>query len=261
MYQFKNVKKPHIYLFGAGGTGGFLLENVTRLFAGNDIDTHIEVFDGDTVEPKNLKRQAFTVDDLDRFKTDALIDRLQRQVMNPPKFTSHTEFVTDTEELMSNVLMLNDDETPIFVLAVDNIETRRQLNQLLSELADIDIDVIALDCGNNDQGGQVALYANYPVTFKPILGEVTEVNLPTMLELFPEIDVIRDDSDRNPGLVTNCAENAESKPQAMMANKRNADIMANILIQIAQNKAFDANLWISELLSGTTTAVRRGVNE
>ena len=45
---------------------------------------------------------------------------------------------------------------------------------------------------------------------------------------YPEIDVIKDIHDENPGLVQNCAEESESKPQAMMANVRNGELLASI---------------------------------
>src|SRR5699024_5867185 len=115
-------------------------------------------------------------------------------------------------ELMMNT---EDDETAIVVLAVDNIATRRLINEAIDELSDT-LPIIAIDSGNHDQGGQVVLYANVPVTHANMLGKKTQVALPTMLELYPEIDIIKSDADENPGLVENCAENAESKPQAMM---------------------------------------------
>lgn len=254
-FKFTNTGTPHIYVYGAGGTGGFFLENVGRLLAGNDIPSTIEVYDGDTVEAKNLKRQAFTVNDLGRNKAVAITERLTNDVDNPPNFIAHENYVTDVDEIVADVLgNTQDDEFALMVLAVDNIETRRQINAAISELADLDVPVIAIDCGNDDQAGQVVLYANYPVKDRPILGSETDLVLETMLTLFPEIDTIRDDRDRNPGLVTNCAENAESHPQAMMANKRNADVMANLVISVAQNRGFSHNIWLSNLLTGETIA-------
>lgn len=249
-------KKPHIHIFGAGGTGGFALEFLTRLFAGSEIT--IDVYDGDTVENKNLKRQNFTTNDLDLSKVDALINRLQHQVPEPPTFVPHTEYIVDSDELLAEVLSTTeDDEQIIFVLAVDNIATRRLINKTITDLSDIDIDVIALDSGNHDQGGQVVLYNNFPIMEKDILGNETATQLKSMLELYPEIDVINDINDENPGLVANCAEDSESKPQSMMANVRNGELLASIIYQIYQNQAFAHNVWTSDILTGNTTATRK----
>ena len=268
----KEQKRPHIHLFGAGGTGGFAIEFLTRLFAGSDAT--IEIYDGDTVEPKNLKRQNFVMEDLDLTKVEALIKRMKKQVPQPPKFVAHTEFIVDvddiqdqrpdnvidSDEFIADILMnTEDDESLIFVSAVDNIATRRLINKVAKELGESDIDVVMIDSGNSDQGGQVVLYANYDVEDKEILGASETIKLPSMLELFPEIDVIRDEQDENPGIVRNCAEEAESKPQAMMANVRNGDTLALIVYQVSQNMSFNANLWTSDLLTGNTVASRKGI--
>lgn len=245
------TKKPHIHIFGAGGTGGFALEYLTRLFAGTNIT--IDLYDGDTVETKNLKRQNFTMSDLDLYKVDALINRMKNQVAEPPRFVAHTEYIIDSDELMAEVLTgLEDDEQCIFLSAVDNIATRRLINQTIKDLADIDIPVIAIDSGNHDQGGQVVLYTNYPVEDKDLFGNSKLIELKSMLELYPEIDVIKDIHDENPGLVQNCAEESESKPQAMMANVRNGELLASITYQLSTNQGFANNIWISDVMTGKT---------
>lgn len=252
MFKFNKRGKPHIFLIGTGGTGGFFLEYITRLFAGQEIT--IDIYDGDTVEAKNLKRQNFTVEDLDLKKTRALINKLEKQVLNPPTFVEHATYIATTDDFLGDILAgLNDNEYPVIVSAVDNIETRRLINQTISDLKDIDIDVIAIDSGNSDQGGQIVLYSNSPVMFNEHgIGPEKEITLMNMLEMFPEIDVIKSDHDKNPAHTQNCADNAESKPQSMMANVRNAEVMANIMIQLIENKPFVANLWVSDCLTGNT---------
>ena len=99
----------------------------------------------------------------------------------------------------------------VLVLAVDNIATRKMVNKLIMEdLVEMEIPTLAFDSGNDNQGGQVVLYANAPVTHTPPMGTPEKGMLPTMLQMFPELATIEDD---NPGLVMDCAENAESEPQ------------------------------------------------
>lgn len=240
MLKFIDVKNPHIYLVGAGGTGGFLLEKLTRLFANFNHPVTIEVIDGDTVEGKNLKRQNFTFDDLDHKKAQVLCDRLAKLVPHAPKLVSKTDYLTDNS-LLTDIALLDEDETPIIVDCVDNTATRRLINDSVKALGG-KIPVIVLNSGNNEQGGQIVAWSNKPVTNKTLTGE-KEISLKSMLELFPETNIIKDDHDKNPGLVSICAEESESKPQTMMANVFNSDILASLIFTLATNKTIAHNVY------------------
>lgn len=261
MLKLPNVENPHIYVFGAGGTGGFALEFLSRLFADAGQRVTIEIFDGDTVENKNLKRQNFVVDDLDKNKSTALISRLKKQVVTPPTFVDHTEYVTSADDLEAEILgNTEEDETAIVVLAVDNIATRRLINQVIEDLEDA-LTIIALDSGNDNQGGQVVVYANTDVVDTPLLGQSRNVRLPSMLTLYPEIDIIKDGRDENPGLTSYCAEESNDKPQSMMANVRNGEVLASLVYQISQNQPLPYNVWKSSVLTGATKGELKGVRK
>lgn len=250
MFKFETVQNPHIYLFGAGGTGGFALEYLTRLFANSEQRVTIDIYDGDTVELKNLKRQNFTTDDLDLNKATALVKRMQKQVPTPPTFNVHPEYITDVDELTADILMsTEDDETAIIISAVDNISTRRLINSVIDELTE-SLSIIGIDSGNDDQGGQVVIFGK--AEQKDILGNSNQIVLPNMLKLFPEIDIIKDERDENPGIVSVCAEESESKPQAMMANVRNGELISNLVYQVSQNEPIAYNLWKSSIMGNTT---------
>lgn len=259
MLRFPTITNPHVHIFGTGGTGGFAVEYMSRLFAASHQKVTIELYDGDTVETKNLKRQNFTMDDLDLNKATGLVKRMTNQVPQPPKFVTHTEYVTDADELTANILLSTEDnETLIFVLAVDNIATRRLLNTVIDNLKDT-ISIIAIDSGNDNQGGQVVLYANTNVVDINLMGQTKVVTLVNMLQLFPEIDVIKDERDENPGLTSYCAEESDSKPQSMMANVRNGEIIASIVYQLSQNQAIPFNVWFSDILTNNTNGVLKGI--
>ena len=243
MYKFPEVKNAHIYLFGTGGTGGFALEFLSRLFANSNSKITIEIFDGDKVEPKNLKRQNFTRSDLDLAKTTALKKRLDDQIPNLPNVIEHPDYVTDENSLIAYILSTTDiGETPIIVSAVDNIATRRLLNNVINELSD-GLDIIGIDSGNNEFGGQVVVFGNAKEI--DLMQNTKPIKLPNMLQLYPEIDKINDINDENPGLVQNCAENNESKPQSMLANIRNAEVITSIIAQLVANKPLSFNLYNS----------------
>ena len=67
---------PWITVVGCGGTGGFVAEALCRLFSGREAT--IVLVDHDRVEPHNLLRQNFHREDVGRFKSQALADRLAR---------------------------------------------------------------------------------------------------------------------------------------------------------------------------------------
>ena len=73
-----------------------------------------------------------------------------------------------------------------------------------------------------------------------------------MFEAYPELNQIED---KNPGIDQSCDEVVESEPQAMMANSRNGDIIANIVMSIVTNKELAGNVYESSL-NGFTTRVR-----
>lgn len=248
--------KLNIHLIGAGGTGGYALEYLTRLLAGGKHTIH--VYDGDRVEAKNLKRQNFSIAELDMNKAEALTARLSKSVHMAPELIPHTQYITDKAEFIADVMMSLDesDETLMVVLAVDNVATRRLMNDIvMNDMSDIGIPVVMLDSGNDDQGGQVVFYTNQPVSYQSPLEKATVGTLPTMLQIFPEIDKIED---VNPGLEMDCADNAEAVPQAMMANVRNGELLANIIIQVLSKGKISYNLWRSDILTGNTVGTFTG---
>ncbi len=75
------LDNPWITVVGCGGTGGFVAEALCRLFTGREAT--IVLVDHDRVEPHNLLRQNFYADDVGRFKSQALADRLARAYRRP----------------------------------------------------------------------------------------------------------------------------------------------------------------------------------
>lgn len=243
-------EKLNVHIIGAGGTGGYCVEFLARLLAGGEHKIH--VYDGDMVEIKNLKRQNFTKEDVDLNKAEVLCQKLAAQVMDAPELTPHSEYLTDGDALLAEILLsLEPDESLIIVQAVDNVATRKLVNDVIMEkLVKNRILTVALDSGNDDQGGQVVLYANGGVrNTEPITGQSQLGILPTMLQVFPDLNEV---DDKNPGIAMDCAENAESKPQAMMANVRNGEVLAQIIIRLKETGKAPGNLWRSDVLTGNT---------
>lgn len=240
----------NIHVIGAGGTGGYCVEFLARLLAGGEHKIH--VYDGDMVEIKNLKRQNFAKKDVDLNKADVLCRRLYEQIMDVPELVSHPNYIANEDEFLAEILLsLEENESLIVILAVDNVSTRKMVNRVIMEkLIENRILTVALDSGNDDQGGQVVLYANGGVRNTEPLSNTSRLGLlPTMLQVFPELNAV---DDKNPAVEMDCAENAESKPQAMMANVRNGEILAQIIIRLKETGKAPGNLWRSDILTGNT---------
>lgn len=242
-------EKLNIHVIGAGGTGGYCIEFLARLLAGGNHKIH--VYDGDMVEFKNLKRQNFAKQDLDLNKAYAICKKLTDQILNAPELISHPDYLISEDAFLAEILLsLEPDESLIIVQAVDNVATRKLVNNvIMNKLVENHVLTVALDSGNDDQGGQVVLYANGGVRNVEPFGNTQLGLLPTMLQVFPELN---DVDDNNPGIVMDCAENAESKPQAMMANVRNGEILAQIIIRLKETGKAPGNLWRSDILTGNT---------
>lgn len=242
-------QKLNIHVIGAGGTGGYCVEFLSRLLAGGAHKIH--VYDGDTVEVKNLKRQNFTKDDIDLNKAEALCKRLSDQILEVPELVPHPSYLTDRDTFLGEILVsLEPDESLVVIQAVDNVSTRKLVNDVIfGGLVANRILTVALDSGNDDQGGQVVLYANGGVRNTDPFGETAVGLLPSMLQVFPELN---DVDDNNPGIVMDCAENAESKPQAMMCNVRNGELLAQVVIRLLETGKAPGNLWRSDILTGNT---------
>lgn len=244
MLKLPTINNLSIYLIGTGGTGGFAFTNLARLLAGANVP--ISIFDGDIVEPKNLKRQQFGKADIDSPKAQALADWASHTILDCPPIGVINDYVTDSDELLAGIcLSTPDDAVPLIISAVDNVATRKLINQALEDLPEY----IAIDSGNHDQGGQVVLTTNLEVVESQGFETPKPVKLANMLQVYPEIANI---DDKNPGLEQSCDDVVESEPQAMMANSRNGDIIANLVMSILGNKSIAGNVFESSLADFST---------
>lgn len=80
----------NIHIVGAGGVGSWLTPSLCML-AGHE---KVTVYDGDTLETKNLNRQLFTEADVGKNKAEALAARYGCQAV--PRYYAHGEFEVGT---------------------------------------------------------------------------------------------------------------------------------------------------------------------
>lgn len=245
MLYVEKIAQPVIFIIGTGGTGGFTYTNLSRLLAGTKIPIHL--YDGDLVEAKNLKRQSFIADDLGNNKATSLAKHQKDWLLHPSPTIVHDEYLVDSDDFVGDIyIALEEGQIPIIISAVDNVATRKLINQAVNQLEE----GIAIDSGNNNQGGQVVWTSmRYVPEKQHPFEEPVMVKLANMLEAYPSLQTVEDE---NPGLARSCDEVVESEPQAMMANSRNADIIANIVMHLLDGKPLAGNVFESNLEDFTT---------
>lgn len=217
----------HFVIIGAGGTGGYLIPNLTRQIALQNrlrgLEGHaphsLTIIDGDIIEEKNLIRQNFVDRDLNKNKAEVMADRygkaFQLSISYIPEYIVSTEMLTNLIDVERHI--------PVFIDCVDNNKTRvfieeahRAFNQSYF-----------ISSGNEEMTGQVVLSMNSgrkkleSVFESEEFGYPVVVKTPSILNMFPSM---LDGSDKLPTEMS-CAENAESAPQNIHTNMTAANLI------------------------------------
>lgn len=202
------ANKFHIIVIGAGGTGGWLASYIDKLKNANDNTIISTIIDGDHVEKKNLLRQNFILNDVDKNKAEVIGSRYQFDNVV-------TQFLKSKDEL-SQVVNAVPDAQPIIIGAVDNNASRLLIKEFIDEF---DQTILWLDSGNSERDGQVI------TTFIKDSEKVEGFMNP--FDLHPELNDTEGDN-RHPDDIS-CAEQSESAPQNIAANIFAATTLFGIL--------------------------------
>lgn len=127
-----------IIVLGAGSLGSFITLNLAKLGFDN-----ISVYDYDIVEKQNIPNQFYRVDDIGKYKVDAL-----KEIV---KSFSNIEIIAYNEKITAESqfdMALN----TIFVLTFDTLEMRKLVFNLLK---DIKCDVLDVRAGGEEYNIQV----------------------------------------------------------------------------------------------------------
>jgi len=138
---------PKIVVVGCGGTGGFVAEGLCRLLSNSKLD--LLLVDHDRVEPHNLRRQNFFQGDVDKFKSEALAERLARQYGRPVGYSVYPY----DREMLNKATGLGRRVTRCIIIGCvdDSTAARRSIAEKI-EWGDW-----WLDSGNGLQSGQVLI--------------------------------------------------------------------------------------------------------
>lgn len=225
MYKV-NDKEKYFVVLGAGGTGSWLIPSLSKM------TKNILLIDGDLVETKNVSRQNFFEEDVNKYKSAVIGDRYNISYME--------DFITSSEQL-EEVLSYIDDKEIVFVGCLDNNGTRH----LIKEVHDKLDNSIWIDSGNAERHGQtyIAIRENGEDIFK------------TPMELDEAFNVVNGD-ERRPDQIS-CAEQSQSAPQNITANITAASTLLSLCAIINTGGVLVGNKcsWDTRVLTAKTEEI------
>ena len=170
------LNNPSVVVVGCGGTGAFVAEGLLRLFTGRG--ARFLLVDHDRVERHNLLRQQFYREDLGRFKSQALAERLANQYNREVSYSVYPY----TGRLLESRVMGSGFYEPANLLigCVDNAAARRAINDPGFSITSTWV----VDAGNDTSFGQVLVGNSDDVAF---LSEDRWLRLPSPLRQRPDL--------------------------------------------------------------------------
>lgn len=218
------LEKPiKLWLAGAGGTGGEMLDGLVRLHLalrqlGHPHGLSVTVFDPDVVSAANLGRQRFYADDVGLNKAKVLVQRFNL-------FCGlDWRAVPEELEVVHNRYRGSCD---LLVTCVDSARTRVDIAE---RYRDLYLDTLWLDTGNDATTGQVVFGH---------LGRCDDQRLPNVVDLYPGL--VGADEDDAPS----CSLAAALSRQDLTVNRTVATVGLNILWRLLRHAEIDHHgAWI-----------------
>jgi len=144
-----------IVVVGAGGTGSYFLKEFSRYLYDNRAAKkklgNLVIIDGDRVEKKNIKRQAFQEDDVELPKAAVLASALTEAFgASDWHWDAYTRYVLDVETLEG---FFRKDHIPVLIGCVDNHGARVVFEKFFKKCRDI----IYIDSANEFSMGEVVV--------------------------------------------------------------------------------------------------------
>lgn len=239
-----------IIQIGGGGNGSYFFRNLMQMVAGfketnPNTKFNITIADGDKVEPKNLKNQLFTSDDLKELKTFALIDRYANHYDVDVK--EYPKYLTSLEQL-NELLSYPVTETthiPIILGMVDNNRTRQLLHEYFyhedtNNLIWIDLGIEDTEVVSSPNDDDIKRMMATGFSGQCVIGLKWRGQ-----EILPPVTMVYDNimqaEDNFPGL--SCGDVLPSNPQRMITNQTAAHVASIVLNTLF----FTKSIMVSEI--------------
>lgn len=146
-----------IVVIGAGGTGSFFLKELARFIDNSEKKDSIKVMvvDGDRVEKKNLKRQAYFADSIDCYKAQSMVSAINETF--DVDFFYNNEYILESSQIakcfdtLGNCQRCKTSIVPVIIGCVDNHRARQECEAYFRTQSDI----IYYDAANEFSDGEI----------------------------------------------------------------------------------------------------------
>lgn len=244
----------NIIIVGAGGTGGYLIRDLSRyIFAlkekGSTKNFSMTIIDGDVVEEKNVLRQNFTKRDVGQNKAEVMAKRhamafgIQIDSISEMATTS----ILRSAFIQSYDTARNRPNCNIVIGCVDNHAARREIKKAVRGT-----DCYWIDSGNEKKSGQVVVGTG---NIRSHYGSFTnsaggKYALPYITDIFPEIlDPKKDEVEEKK---ESCAERSMQEAQSIQINITAANHILNFVTAILEGQTLTSH-GVEFNLKGITT--------
>jgi PRTRC genetic system ThiF family protein len=226
----------NIIVLGLGGTGGYLVRDLTRfIFAlkekGDSRSFNLFFVDPDKVEHKNILRQNFSPKDEGKYKAEVLAKRYGSA------FGLEIETITEFADynLLSEICSFEKcfNLPTLIIGCVDNNKARRSINDFVKRQDQC----YWIDSGNEQKSGQVFVGFGKHRHYGGMNDNET-FPLPTVVDIYPEISDEKQDEVENK---VSCAERAVVDTQNIFVNMSAAGYILNFVRQILMKEELTLN--------------------
>lgn len=236
---------------GCGGIGAFLGTSTARLARECQSlyeEVTVQLFDGDTVEERNIRRQNFCLAEVGQNKAETLAYRLNAAWgLNIEAYPRHFK-AADAQPAHNTLTVL--------LGCVDNGQARRMLHSSLSAYErEDDTQCWWIDGGNDSVTGQILigslvrigkLQESFPL---PTICQ----SLPSPALVHPELLTVRPNEARRPK--QSCAELAAMDPQSLTINAIIASHIADYLLRLLITKDLRRFATYIDMQSGSSRSL------
>ena len=222
----------HFILVGAGGTGGYLAEDLCRIIVqlqqtGKEVS--FTIVDGDTVEAKNTIRQNYQQAEVGLFKANTLA------LKSSAKYGIEIAAICNwfEEEVIHTNTLWN--SLTVVIGCVDNAAARGKMHSALKLNSPKEpASLFWLDCGNSSSSGQVVIgtHTNFDILRACDNPDNPKfcLHLPGPALVHPELLVPQAEELANNNL--SCAEIQARNHQSLFVNRATSAIAAQYLLEL-----------------------------
>lgn len=232
------VHPINICVIGAGGNGGFFLQELARMAIAYqelfDNTFYVQCYDGDKVEEHNTARQLFFEPDIGQKKSNVMISRIN--LTYGFDWESIPRYFKSKDELSHNFVISCVDSIKARKIILDKFEVNQK------HLRESNKNIYHIDIGNMADYGQVILGTNK-------LNEVINCDFHHLMHFgeYYDINKMNESKDKN---TPSCSVEDSLNSQSLYINRLGATLAANLMWDLLRNEYIDYHGYFYNLKAG-----------